>query len=118
MGVGLRITIDDELTGTMKKLFDLSSIPARAFHHAINAVINPKIPAAFVIGALVEPSAPCWKWATVRSRKVMSRKKNSEKKARVDLNVQIRQRVVKMNHPARKYPTALFRSALDSYADA
>ena len=100
----------------MKKLFAGSSIPAIAFHHAKNEVIKPKIPAAWVIATLGEPSGACLRWAMVKRRKVMSLKKKSMKKARVDLRVQIKHSVVKMNHPARKYPIALFKSAFDLYA--
>jgi hypothetical protein len=42
----------------------------------------------------------------VRRRKARSRKKKSRKKAKVERRVQLRSIVVKMNHPARKNPTA------------
>lgn len=83
-------------TGMVKKLLDVSAIPARAFHQAINAVIKPKIPAAFWTGRLTEPSTVL-KCAIARSKNVMSRKKNRLKKARVDFKVQTRSKVVKMN---------------------
>jgi hypothetical protein len=97
----------------VKKLLFDSSIPAAAFHQATNAVIRPKIPAALVQPTWGDPSALSWKCATARRRKVMSRKKKSEKKARVDLKVQIRQMKVKMNHPMRKKATAWLVSTVE-----
>lgn len=87
----------DKLTGTVKKELDFSSIPAKAFHQAMKAVINPKIPAALFNPTWTCPSSSL-KWAMVRRRKVMSRKKKRAKKARVDLKVQRRHMKVKMNH--------------------
>lgn len=86
----------DRHTGMVKKLLDVSAIPARAFHHAINAVIRPKIPAAFWTERLTPPSTVL-KCAIARSKKVMSRKKNRLKNARVDFMVQTKSNVVKIN---------------------
>lgn len=80
----------------VKKLFELSAIPARAFHQAMNAVMIPKIPAAFWTGRLTAPSTVS-RWAIASNKKVISRQKNKLKKASVDFNVQTRSTVVKMN---------------------
>lgn len=77
----------------VKKLFEVSAIPASAFHQAMKAVIRPKTPAVLLMGTLIPPSTGM-KCAMARSRKVMSRKKNKLKKARVDLRVQKRRIVV------------------------
>jgi len=82
-------------TGTVKKLLDDSAIPASAFHHAINAVIIPKTPAACCVEVLFMNSA------MANSMKVMSKKKNNEKNASVDLSVHRTRINVNINHPIR-----------------
>lgn len=87
---------EGEHTGMVKKLLDVSTMPARAFHQAMNAVIRPKIPAAFWTERLTPPSTVL-KCAIARSKNVISRKKNRLKNARVDFMVQTRSSVVKIN---------------------
>jgi hypothetical protein len=83
-------------TGSTKKLLLLSSMPANAFHQAMNAVINPRIPPAFMHLAWGTPSV-CCKCPIASRRKVKSRKKKSAEKARVDFRVHMKHMKVKMN---------------------
>lgn len=67
-------------------------------------------PPALLMGTLMSPASFAWNLAIANSKKARSRKKNSRKKATVDLSVQITRIVVKMNQPAKKYPNALLKS--------
>lgn len=103
----------NEHTGMVKKLLDSSAMPARAFHQAMNAVIKPKIPAAFWTARLTPPSTVL-KCAIARSKYVKSRKKKRLKKARVDFKVQTRSSVVKINQlQLRKVSLALVSNLRD-----
>lgn len=82
----------------MKKLFDVSAMPARALYQAANAARIPKAPPALMQDVLGCPPEG-WRYPMASRRNARSSVKNKKKKATVDLNVQNKRRVVKMNHP-------------------
>jgi hypothetical protein len=93
------------------KAYLLSAIPANALYQAAKAAKSPKYPPALIHEAFgpYEPLGPMEldKYPIPRRRNAMSRKKNSRKKATVDLKVHIKSKVVKIHHPIRNTPKAL-----------
>ena len=104
------------MTGTRKKELLGSAIPARALylsvmsagglfrqakatHHAKNAAKMPNTPPAVRQPGCGTPLLSACKYAIPSVRNAMSSVKNSKKKATVDLSVQIKRTVVKMNQP-------------------
>lgn len=83
----------------MKKLLLESAIPARALYQATKAVRRPKKPPALIRWVCGWPWGSWKRYPTPSMRKVISRKKNSRKKATVDRKVQKRRMVLKMNQP-------------------
>ena len=86
----------------IKKLLLLSARPARALYQETKAVKKPKRPPALVIFAFAVPVASWYRYPIPSSKKVISRKKKRRKNATVDLRVQNRRTVVKMNQPYLK----------------
>lgn len=82
----------------MKKLFEVSAIPASALYQARKAAIIPKAPPARV-RPILAPAAPGYRYDRARKRNAKSSVKNSRKKASVDLSVHMSKIVVKINHP-------------------
>lgn len=81
----------------IKKLLEVSAIPARALYQAANAANIPKAPPARmqpVFGAPVEPTC---RYPIANIRNAMSRVKKRKKNATVDFSVQMRRRKVKIN---------------------
>lgn len=83
----------------MKKLLDVSAIPASALYQAKKAARTPKAPPARVRPVFGSPAAFSYMYAQASKRNVMSNVKKSKKKARVDFRVQKSSSVVKINHP-------------------
>ena len=106
------------LTGRVKKLLDSSNKTAIALYQQLNAVAMLNAPPRWVRSGLGNPFGVWRKCAMEWMRKVMSRRKNSTKFARLLLSVQSVQRTPKMNQEARKNPIALVNSALVAYADS
>lgn len=83
----------------MKKLLEVSAIPAKALYQAKKAAARPKAPPPRMRPVLGSPAAFSYMYAHASRRNAMSRVKKSRKKASVDLKVQTSRMVVKMNQP-------------------
>lgn len=90
-------------TGMTKKLLLESAIPARALYQAKNAARIPKAPPALMAEIRGAPSTRA-RYPIPRQRNARSRVKKREKKATVDLTVQMSNKKVKMNQPNIKNP--------------
>lgn len=95
------------MTGMMKKLFEVSAIPARALYQAKKAAANPKPPPALTQEGLGWSSEFSYMYAMASMRKARSRVKKRRKNARVDFKVQTRSTVVKINQPFFALETSL-----------
>lgn len=86
-------------TGMMKKLLDVSAIPANALYQAKNAAMRPNEPPALIAVGFGALAAVSFMYPIAKQRNARSSVRKSKKNATVDLRVQRRRTVVKTNHP-------------------